>query len=166
MATTNEGDVVLDPFFGTGTTGAVAKMLGRHFIGIERDDTYREAAKARIAECKPLDKNDLIPTPSPKTQPRVAFGQLVENGMIRPGEKLYSSKLKRSAHIARVKADGSIALEGNSKANSQQGSIHKMGAAAQNAQACNGWTYWHVETDNGLKPLDHLRSKVRANLQN
>ncbi len=167
MATTDVGDVVLDPFFGTGTTGAVAKTLGRHFIGIERDEDYLSAAHARINSAVPIDASDLKPTPSPRTAPRVAFGQLVETGLIRPGEKLYSSKLKRSAKIARVKADGSIELQGKTKkAVPQQGSIHKIGAYAQNAQACNGWTYWHVETDDGLEPIDHLRSKIRATLQN
>ncbi|MCI5044945.1 MAG: site-specific DNA-methyltransferase [Aquisalinus sp.] len=169
-ATTNSGNVVLDPFFGTGTTGAVAKMLGRHFIGIERDPTYIAAAKERLAETRALSAEDLTPTPSPRSAPRVAFGQLVETGLIRPGEKLYSSKLKRSAKVARVKADGSIELERKGKATGTaqgptQGSIHKIGATAQNAQACNGWTYWHVETDQGLKPLDHLRDRIRSNLK-
>jgi modification methylase len=158
MATTNKDDVVLDPFFGTGTTGAVAKMLGRNFIGIERDTSYIAAAKERLRNVRPLSEGDVTPTPSPRAAPRVPFGQVVESGLLRPGTMLYSSKRK---YAARVKADGSVALQGPKKSSSLQGSIHKMGAEAQKAPSCNGWTFWHVETDQGLKPIDTFREQLR-----
>ena len=160
MATSSEGDIILDPFFGTGTTGVVAKRLGRHYIGIEREADYIKAANARLKAVRPLDAEDVAPAPSPRKAPRVAFGQVVESGLLRPGTMLYSSKRK---YAARVKADGSIAVAGRSKtAPAQQGSIHKIGAEVQNAAACNGWTFWHVEERGELKPIDAFRAKIRA----
>ena len=154
------GDVVLDPFFGSGTTGAAAKYLGRQYIGIERDKTYIAAAKKRIARVKPLESEDLETQPSPKAAPRVPFGVVVENKLIKPGAKLYSP---RGNHAAKVRADGSLYVrEGDTEI---QGSIHKVGAAVQNAQACNGWTYWHYEARTGRKPIDFLRDKMRKQMK-
>ena len=160
MATTKPGDIVLDPFFGTGTTGAVAKMLGRHFIGLERDESYIAAAEARLANVRPVDKRDADPMPSPRAAPRVPFGQVVETGMVRPGTMLYCSKRK---YAARVKADGTLAVPSKfaKSVDVENGSIHKIGAAVQKASACNGWTFWHVETDKGLKPIDMFRYRIR-----
>ncbi|WP_069050149.1 site-specific DNA-methyltransferase [Blastomonas sp. RAC04] len=148
LACTNPGDVVLDPFFGTGTTGAVAKRLGREWIGCERDPVYCEVAEERIEAALPLDESGLKTMQSPKSQPRVAFGTLVETGFIQVGAVIMDKARK---HRATVRADGSL-LTGD-----HTGSIHKVGASLQNAPSCNGWTYWHIETKDGLKPLDSLR---------
>ncbi len=149
LSCTNPGDVILDPFFGTGTTGAVARRLGRSWIGCERESEYCAVAEERIAMSLPLDESSLSTMQSPKAQPRVSFGQLIESGYLRPGSQLLDRKRKFGAII---RADGSIAWNG------QQGSIHKIGAAVQNAPSCNGWTYWHFQTREGeLKCIDDLR---------
>jgi len=149
LATTNAGDLVLDPFFGTGTTGAVAKRLGRHWIGIEREPIYIEAAEERIAAALPLDESALTTMQSPKAAPRVAFGALIENGMLSPGTVLTDGKRRWKATVG---ADGSLKSDCG-----QAGSIHKLGATLQNAPACNGWTFWHYEAVDGLKQIDALR---------
>ncbi len=161
IAATNPGDLVLDPFFGSGTTGAVAKRLGRRFIGVEQEPAYIAAAQQRIARVAPLDPDDLAPTPSRRAAPRVPFGVVVEQGLLAPGKPLYAKNRK---HEARVRADGSIAVTEPNGA-TVQGSIHKVGAHVQNAPACNGWTYWHYEEKTGLKPIDFLREKVRARMK-
>ncbi len=148
LATTNKGDVVLDPFFGTGTTGAVAKRLGREWIGIEREQDYIEVAKERIEAALPLDESALTTMQSVRSQQRVAFGTLVENGLLSPGIELFDSKRKFSAH---VRTDGSL-LSGTTT-----GSIHSLGAQLQGAPSCNGWTFWHVEHEGEVKPIDALR---------
>ncbi|RYE01442.1 MAG: site-specific DNA-methyltransferase [Sphingomonadales bacterium] len=148
LASTKKGDVVLDPFFGTGTTGAVAKRLGRRWIGIEREGQYVAAAQERIDAALPLDESALTTMQAPKAAPRVAFGQLVENGYLAPGTVLTDAKRK---HVATVGADGSL------KCGDVTGSIHKVGATLQNAPSCNGWTYWHYEAADGLKPIDAIR---------
>ena len=148
LACTNPGDVVLDPFFGTGTTGAVAKRLGRQWIGCERDATYCEVAQERIEAALPLDESGLRTMQSPKSQPRVAFGTLVETGYVKVGTVIMDKARK---HCATVRADGSL-LTGDIT-----GSIHKVGAQLQNAPSCNGWTYWYIEAKDGLKPIDSLR---------
>ena len=155
LASSRVGDVILDPFFGSGTTGAVAKQLGRDFIGIERDPDYIELAKKRIAKTRRIDETDLLETPSKREQPRIPFGWLVERGLLRPGEKLYAPNRR---HAAKVRADGTIVT------GEDRGSIHKMGAAVQGAPACNGWTFWHVDIEGKLVPIDVLRQKLRAEL--
>ena len=155
-ATSKPGDVVLDPFFGTGTTGAVAKKLGRHFIGIDRDTTYIAAALKRIAAVKPLSA-DAIETAVPKrSAPRVAFGSLVEMGLIAPGTELYDGRQRWSAL---VRADGSLA------SGTHQGSIHRVGALVQGAEACNGWTFWHTNSNGRLASIDLLRADMRAQIE-
>jgi modification methylase len=144
---------VLDPFFGTGTTGAVAKRMGRGFIGIEREPAYLEAARRRIAEVRPSSAAALAVMGSKKAEPRVPFGQLVEAGLLREGDTLWCPKGEREA---RVRADGSLEHDGRT------GSIHKLGALLEQAPACNGWTYWRYRTDRGLAPIDDLRAQVRA----
>ena len=155
LAATRPGDIVLDPFFGVGTTGAAAKRLGRRFIGIEREPDYVALARDRIAKVIPIAPADLDVMGSKKSEPRIPFGQIVEAGLLRPGDTLYCSKGKNSA---RVRADGSLVL------GDLAGSIHKVGAMVQSAPACNGWTYWHFKTDRGLAPIDVLRAKVRAEM--
>ena len=160
LASTNPGDVVLDPFFGTGTTGAVARKLGRHFIGIESDAAYVQAATARIGEIQPLDDESLEVVQSAKQQKRIPFGALVESGMLKPGTRLFGPARKVQA---RVRADGSLKLGAGKGAQRAglTGSIHKMGAAAQGAPSCNGWTFWHVADGDTLVPIDDLRQKIR-----
>jgi len=148
LACTKPGDVVLDPFFGTGTTGAVAKRLGRRWIGIEREAGYCSAALERIEAALPLDESALVTMQSPKAAPRVAFGTIVENGMLTAGAVLTDAKRR---YRVTVRADGSV-MSGD-----VTGSIHKLGATLQGAPACNGWTFWHYETPDGLKPIDVLR---------
>jgi modification methylase len=149
LATTNPGDVVLDPFFGTGTTGAVAKRLGRDWIGCERESVYCEVAEERIEAALPLDESALKTMQSPKSAPRVSFGQLVETGYIKAGAVLTDKKRKFKATI---RADGSL-LCGD-----HQGSIHKVGSLVQDAPSCNGWTYWYyTAADGAMKLVDDLR---------
>jgi modification methylase len=155
-ATTKPGDVVLDPFFGTGTTGAVAKKLGRRFIGIERDDTYIAAALKRIAAIKPLSGEAIETAVSKRQAPRVAFGSLVEMGLITPGTELYDHRQRWSAM---VRADGTLASGQHS------GSIHRVGALVQGAEACNGWTFWHTNTRGRLAPIDLLRGEIRQQME-
>ena len=148
LASTKPGDVVLDPFFGTGTTGAVAKRLGRDFIGIERESAYVEVAEERIAMALPLDESMVKTMQADTAPPRVAFGTLVETGAISPGTILCDSKRRWQAI---VRADGSLVCD------TLTGSIHKLGATLQGAPSCNGWTFWHYEDASGLKPVDELR---------
>lgn len=155
MATTNPGDVVVDPFFGTGTTGAVAKALGRSWIGIEQDKSYIEAAEIRLSKVRTVSPEDLETLKPKRAAPRVPFGALLELGLLEAGTTLYGPRAKKSAE---VKADGTI------KCAEQQGSIHKMGAYVQGLDACNGWTYWHFKADGELKPIDLLRHEARNQL--
>ena len=155
LGTTNPGDVILDPFFGTGTTGAVAKMLGRDWIGIEREANYREFAAKRLADTRKLDKDALQVTASKRAEPRVAFGVLVERGMLRPGETLVSPRGK----TARVRADGSLIGD------DVRGSIHQVGASYEGAPSCNGWTYWNFKRDGKMVSIDLLRQQIRAEMR-
>ena len=154
-ATTKPGETILDPFFGTGTTGAVAKLLGRNYIGLEQDPDYASIAECRIANVRTAAAEDLTPFKSKRKEPRVPFGVLVEQGYLRPGDRLYCA---RQRHVVRVRADGTIA-NGDS-----EGSIHRVGAYVQNAPSCNGWTFWHYKTDAGLAPIDLLRRKFRTQM--
>ncbi len=155
LASTDPGDLVLDPFFGTGTTGAVAKRLGRRFIGLERDPGYARMARVRIAEVARVAEDELISTPSRRNQSRIPFGWLVERGLLPAGEVLYD---QRRRFTARVAADGSLATAGF------RGSIHQVGAYVQKAPACNGWQFWCAEIKGELVPIDVFRQKLRADL--
>jgi len=155
LACTKPGDVVLDPFFGTGTTGAVARRLGRRWIGIEREPDYVKVARERIDSTLPLDESAMLTVTDKRDQPRVAFGALVENGMVPAGSKLTDAKRRWTAS---VRADGSITCPVHS------GSIHQVGAALQSAPSCNGWTFWHVEQRGKLEPLDAFRQRHLAAL--
>ena len=155
VGSTNPGDIVLDPFFGTGTTGAVAKMLGRDWVGIEREEAYRKVATKRIEKVRKFDREALMVSASKRAAPRVPFGQLVERGMLRPGEELYSVNQR---HKAKVRADGTL-IGDNVK-----GSIHQVGAALEGAPSCNGWTYWHIRRDGKTIPIDLFRQQIRAEM--
>ncbi|MDD9902975.1 MAG: site-specific DNA-methyltransferase [Rhodospirillaceae bacterium] len=155
LAASNPGDVILDPFFGTGTTGAVAKRLGRDFIGIEREAEYAEVAKKRISKIRTDADTSLLETPSKRKLPRIPFGWLVERGLLSAGDVLISP-CKR--HTAKVRADGSVISADH------RGSIHQVGAAVQGAPSCNGWTYWCLDVEGKAKPIDVLRQQLRAEL--
>ncbi len=158
MASTKPGDVVLDPFFGTGTTGAVAKQFGRHFIGCEQDISYIAAAKKRIAAVQPIKDEDVLKITAKREEVRIPFGTLLERGLIRPGQALFDHRKRFSA---KVKADASIIA--NAPLGQVTGSIHKVGAEVQGAPACNGWAFWHFEPKKGLlQPIDILRQQIRA----
>ncbi|QPH55734.1 site-specific DNA-methyltransferase [Pontivivens ytuae] len=155
VASTKPGDVVLDPFFGTGTTGAVAKRLGRHFIGIEREEEYRAVAEARIEAIRRYDRDALQVTQSKRAEPRVAFGTLVERGLLPVGAELRSLN---GRHRAKVRADGTLI------AHDTKGSIHQVGAVLEGAPSCNGWTYWTFRKGGDWVPIDVLRQQVRAEM--
>ncbi|MHA1158941.1 MAG: site-specific DNA-methyltransferase [Alphaproteobacteria bacterium] len=156
LATTRPGDTVLDPFFGTGTTGAVAKRLGRHFVGVERESDYIAAARERIAAVTPLAAPSLEVSAGKRAEPRVPFGSLIELGLITPGAILTDA---RQRHTAEVRADGSV------KSGEHVGSIHKVGALVQGLDACNGWTYWHTGGEGAAAPIDELRMVVRQQMK-
>lgn len=157
MSSSRVGDIVLDPFFGTGTTGAVAKKLGRNFIGIEKDGGYVQAAKERIDAVNPVENEQCLEYACKKKLPRVPFGNVVERGLLEPGDVLYDASRK---HCAVVRSDGTL------KSENAEGSIHQVGAAAQNAPACNGWVYWHFENaQKELVCIDSLRATLRAEIE-
>ena len=155
MSASNPGDVILDPFFGTGTTGAAAKRLKRHFIGIERDHIYAEAARKRIADIEPLDMAVVSAPPAKRSEPRIPFVSLIEAGLIQPGEKLFDIKKR---YQAVVRADGTLSDQ------TIIGSIHKLGALLQGLPSCNGWTFWHIERNNHLVSIDDLRAAIRKEM--
>jgi modification methylase len=155
LAASRPDDLVLDPFSGTGTTGAVARRLRRRFIGIERAAEYAMAAEERIAAVEPMAEPALASFMTAREAPRVAFSTLVEKGLVTPGIRLVDAKKR---HQALVRADGALAL------GESVGSIHRIGALAQGLEACNGWTFWHVETPQGLTVIDALRARVRAEM--
>src|SRR6478672_9253553 len=155
LASSRPDDLVLDPFNGTGTTGAVATHLGRRFIGIEREAKYARAAEKRIAGVKPLEAPSIAPFVTAREAPRVPFSALIERGLVTPGARLVDAKKR---HKALVRADGALSL------GDKVGSIHRIGALAQGLDACNGWTFWHVETPKGLTSIDTFRAQVRAEM--
>ena len=157
MASTKPGDVILDPFFGTGTTGAVAKKLGRNYIGCERDPEYIAAAKERIAKVIPVSDPSVLMSISKRSEPRIPFGSVLERGLLTPGDLLFGGT--RHDKIAKVRADGTLITD------IHRGSIHKVGALVQGAPACNGWTFWHfLAGQDDFLPIDVLRQKIRAEL--
>ena len=155
LAATKPGQVILDPFLGSGTTAAVAKRLGRRYIGLEREPRYAEMARRRIARTRAVEDLDLVDTPSKREQPRIPFGWLVERGLLEPGTVLHSPNRRWSA---RVRADGTL-ISADFK-----GSIHQVGAHVQGAPACNGWQFWCLDVEGKLVSIDLLREKVRAEL--
>jgi modification methylase len=177
LSSSRPDDLVLDPFCGTGTTGTVAKRLGRRFIGVERDADYAQAAERRIAAAQPLPAASLAPFMTAREAPRVPFASLIERGLLAAGARLVDAKRR---HRALVRADGAITLiareDGRKRPHVEQkdgherpyvetvGSIHRIGALAQGLDACNGWAFWHVETPKGLVSIDVLRAEVRAEM--
>jgi len=155
LSSSRPGDLVVDPFCGTGTTGAVARRLGRRFFGTERDSSYADAARQRIAAIEPLPEPSLAPFQTAREAPRVPFAALIERGMVAPGAKLVDAKRR---HKALVRADGAVSV------GESVGSIHRMGALAQGLEACNGWAFWHLETPQGLVSIDALRGEIRSTL--
>lgn len=155
LAATKPGEVVLDPFLGSGTTAAVAKRLGRRYIGFERDETYAAVARERISKVRPIDDMEVIDIPSKREQPRVPFGTLIEQGLLEPGTLLYSPNKRWTA---KVRADGTLITS------DFRGSIHQVGAHVQGAPACNGWQFWCLNIEGKLVPIDMLREKFRAGM--
>jgi len=149
LASTSPGDIILDPFLGTGTTAAMAKRLHRHFIGMERHPAYAEAAIGRVWREKPAAVEGIATTPTKREAVRVPFGNLVERGFIAPGTALFD---KQRRVTATVTSDGTLV------SGAIRGSIHQLGAILQNAPSCNGWTFWHFEREGTLLPIDTLRA--------
>lgn len=160
MSSTEMGDVVLDPFFGTGTTGAVAKKLGRDFIGIERENEYIAHAEERLKAITAGDDESLLKPIEKRAEPRVPFGQVIEQGLLQPGAVLFDHTRRYSA---RVRADGNLVARNHT--GDHKGSIHKVGAALQGLPSCNGWTFWHFENKGKAWPIDVLRQEIRAQLR-
>jgi len=152
LASSNKNDFILDPFLGSGTTAVVSKKLGRIFYGIEREKTYFEAANKRLKNTKIIKDEYLDTLQNNRSKPRIPFGSLVEMGVIKPGTEIYDQKKKVNAKIM---ADGSI------KHQESEGSIHKVAAKIIGAESCNGWTFWHYQSGNLLKPIDELRQRLR-----
>tara|TARA_Y100001936_G_scaffold223189_1_gene239745 strand:- start:111 stop:1184 length:1074 start_codon:yes stop_codon:yes gene_type:complete len=152
LASSNKDDFILDPFLGSGTTAVVSKKLGRNYFGIEKEKNYFDAANKRLKNTKIIENEYLDTLENNRTKPRIPFGSLVEMGLIRPGTKIYDQKKKINAKIM---VDGSI------KYHQSEGSIHKVAAQIIGAESCNGWTYWHYESGNSLKPIDDLRQRLR-----
>jgi modification methylase len=155
LASTQPGDLVLDPFFGTGTTGVVAKRLGRNYIGIERDPGYIATAEKRLSATPANTDAEIVATPGKRDEPRIPFGWLVERGYLSPGTLLTSINRRWTA---KVRADGTLI------AADCRGSIHQVGAQVQGAPACNGWEFWYFEVEGKLVPINLLRQKLRAEL--
>ena len=155
LSSSEPGDVILDPFFGSGTTGAVARKLGRNWIGLEQDPEYAQIAEARIRRIKTDTDLELLRTHAKRTAPRVPFGQVVERGMLKPGDTLYDNRRRFSA---KVRADGTLVTA------DFKGSIHQTGAFVQKAPSCNGWQFWHVERGGKLVCIDMFREKIRAEM--
>ncbi len=149
LATSNPGDLVLDPFAGSGTTAAVAKKLGRNFIGFEREISYVSLARERVEKAEPVNPQ-LLEYRTENRKPRVPFGNLVERGYVRPGEYLYSADKK---HKAEVQADASLFYNGHS------GSIHALSALIAGKEKQNGWDFWYVQRGRKLVVIDELRQE-------
>ena len=156
LSSSQPGDVVLDPFFGTGTTGTVARKLHRRWIGIEREGRYASLARERISRVEPAPLEEAVfEVRGPKSlQPRIPFGRLLELGVLQPGQRLYFRGSRRK--WARIRADGRLICNG------EIGSIHQVGRSLMKGSPCNGWEHWHFENADGeLRPIDVLRGQIR-----
>ena len=160
LASSKPGDLLLDPFVGTGTSAAVAKRLGRSFLGIEYDPDYAEMARRRVAAVLPTQDAGALNVNGRRDAPRIPFGWVLERGLLDPGAMLYD---QRRRFAAKVRADGR--LISSNHLGDHCGSIHHVGAALQGAPSCNGWTFWHFEAGDRLLPIDTLRQRLRAELQ-
>jgi len=154
LSSSNVGDTILDPFFGTGTSGYIAKILDRKYIGIEMDKEYIAYAETRISRAIPIEPSLLKIKESKKALQRIPFGWLVERGLLEPGTILYDYTKK---YKAKVRADGNLVTDKST------GSIHQIGSELQGGPV-NGWTFWHLDVEGKLKPIDILRDKLRKNL--
>ena len=152
LASSQKGDLILDPFLGSGTTAVVAKKLQRNFIGIEQDKDYITLAQKRLNETQVLKDNLVTLTQSRKDLPKVPFGELVEQGIIPPGAVLTDAK-------ERFKA--TVTIDGSLKIDTLSGSIHQVGAKLQGLPSCNGWDFWHVKNKTSSILLDHVRGDYR-----
>jgi modification methylase len=155
IASTKPGDIVLDPFFGTGTTGVVAKRLGRNFVGIENEIEYVKLATDRLAKTHKVAEDEFLSSPIKREQSRIPFGWLIEKGLLTPGQTLTDAGRR---HLAKVRADGTLISA------EFRGSIHQVGAQVQKAPACNGWQFWCIEEKGKLISIDTFRQKLRAEL--
>ena len=155
LSSTNIGDLVMDPFLGSGTTVAVAKELGRNWFGIEKEDVYYECCVKRLENTKILSKTSLEITKSKRQEKRIPFGSLLETGLMKPGEILFDG---RQRWFAKVRIDGSVISD------KSKGSIHSVGAQVQGLPACNGWTFWHTNYKGTILPIDALRSMIRESV--
>ncbi len=160
LASTKPGDLVIDPFFGTGTTGAVAKKLGRHYIGIEREKDYVDIARQRLVETPDAGDVSSLQVASKRQAPRIPFGTLLERGLLSPGTTLFDQNRR---FAAKVRADGTLVASNH--LGNHKGSIHQVGAAVQGAPSCNGWTFWHLEAQGRPIPLDVLRQQIVAEME-
>lgn len=161
LASTNPGDLVLDPFFGTGTTGAVAKKLHRKWLGIEQDAGYVELARKRIDEVKPEPLDEVVFEVRDRRyrEARIPFVELLTYGLLNPGQALYFRESRDL--LAYVKPDGKLHMNG------KEGSIHQLGKALSDGKPCNGWEHWYFEDVQGqLRQIDHLRQNLRESLKN
>ncbi|MBL41909.1 MAG: hypothetical protein CMM49_04515 [Rhodospirillaceae bacterium] len=156
LSSTKVGDIILDPFSGSGTTASVAKRLNRKFIGIEKDINYVMVSKQRLKNISSFDSETLSLTESKKSRPRIPFGQIIESGLLKPGTILFDNKKK---YFAKIRADGSLTTLLLDK--SISGSIHKVGASLLGSTSCNGWDFWHYYDDKKIVPIDYFREKLR-----
>jgi DNA modification methylase len=160
LSSSNPGDVILDPFFGTGTTGAVARKLHRHFIGVEINESYAKLAEERVQAIVQLEFDPpIFVTPNPRQRKRIPFGNLIENGLLEPGQDLFFGE---EGHlIAKVLADGKLSFYG------QRGSIHQIAKEIRNGPS-NGWKLWFYwdEKTQQREPIDKLREMIRQESEN
>ena len=157
LSSSNKGDLILDPFLGTGTTADIEKKYSRSWIGIEKNPFYIQEANKRIDNTE-THNDDALETLKPKSiEPRIPFGSLIERGYLRPGEVLFDG---RKRWFAKVRVDGSLI------SNESKGSIHKVGASVQGLPACNGWHFWHHQRTNDIISIDFYRNKIKKELMN
>ena len=153
LASTKPGDIILDPFVGSGTTPAVARELGRQFIGIEREESYVMAARERVANVTPIDLSDIEVSKPKRDEVRVAFRELIEGGLLYVGQTLVSPRGER----VMIASDGNLVHSIYGRA-----SIHVMAARIQHCTSFNGWDYWSAQKRDGtLVSIDELRKYVR-----
>ena len=153
LSSTKKGDLILDPFLGSGTTAVVSKKLKRNFIGIEQEKEYINIARKRLIKTKSYEDSVVVLSKSRKDLPKIPFGELVEQGLIPAGAVLTDSKNKFKA---KVNSDGSLQIKNIS------GSIHQVGAKIQGLHSCNGWDYWHLKNNGGSTLIDNIRNDYRS----
>ena len=148
LSSTQRGDLILDPFFGTGTTGAVAKRLDRHYIGIEREEFYIEAAEKRIRNVQLDLSSELIDNALDVKPPRISMKKLVELGYLQKGQTLFSKDKRKNVIVCE---NGNVIIDGI------ETSIHKASAKLLNKSNNNGWDYFWCEYKDEFVTIDSLR---------